>query len=55
MFTALIETELFFGKHPIHGTKRLKEQKPETGYLTQDEIALLLSRLDGDKKLPSSA
>jgi site-specific recombinase XerD len=50
MFTALIEAELFFGEHPIRGTKRLKEQKPETGYLTQDEIALLLSRLEGDNK-----
>lgn len=50
MFTALIEAELFFGDHPIRGTKRLKEQKPETGYLTQEEIALLLSNLDGDNK-----
>lgn len=50
MFTALIEAELFFGEHPIRGTKRLKEQKPETGYLTQDEITVLLSQLDGDNK-----
>ncbi|MIL24626.1 site-specific integrase [Salmonella enterica] len=50
MFTALIEAELFFGEHPIRGTKRLKEEKPETGYLTQNEIALLLTRLDGDNK-----
>lgn len=50
MFTALIEVELFFGEHPIRGTKRLKEQKPETGYLTQDEITVLLSKLDGDNK-----
>ncbi|EHR4175608.1 tyrosine-type recombinase/integrase [Salmonella enterica] len=50
MFTALIDAELFFGEHPIRGTKRLKEDQPETGYLTQDEIALLLSRLDGDNK-----
>lgn len=27
MFTALIEAELFFGEHPIRGTKRLKEEK----------------------------
>ncbi|OAT23299.1 phage integrase [Buttiauxella gaviniae ATCC 51604] len=50
MFTALIEAELFCGEHPIRGMRRLKEQQPETGYLTQDEIALLLSRLDGDNK-----
>ncbi|NVG43704.1 tyrosine-type recombinase/integrase, partial [Escherichia coli] len=50
MFTALIEAELFFGEHPIRGTKRLKEEKPETGYLTQEEIALLLAALDGDNK-----
>ncbi|MBX4673058.1 integrase [Klebsiella sp. CVUAS 5466.2] len=50
MFTALIEAELFFGEHPIRGTKRLKEEKPETGYLTQEEIALLLSVLHGDNK-----
>ncbi|HBT9370811.1 TPA: tyrosine-type recombinase/integrase [Klebsiella pneumoniae] len=50
MFTALIEAELFFGEHPIRGTKRLKEDKPETGYLTQDEITLLLSSLEGDNR-----
>ncbi|STI05299.1 phage integrase [Escherichia coli] len=50
MFTALIEAELFFGEHPIRGTKRLKEEKPDTGYLTQEEIALLLAALDGDNK-----
>ncbi len=50
MFTALIEAELFFGEHPIRGRKRLKEEQPETGYLTQEEIALLLSRLEGDNK-----
>ncbi|MGQ7115417.1 hypothetical protein ACUOFC_60640, partial [Escherichia sp. TWPC-MK] len=51
MFTALIEAELFFGEHPIRGTKRLKEEKPDTGYLTQEEIALLLAALDGDNKM----
>lgn len=50
MFTALIDAELFFGEHPFRGMKRLKEDKPETGYLTQDEIALLLSKLEGDNK-----
>ena len=49
MFTALIEAELFFGEHPFRGMKRLKEEKPETGYLTQEEIALLLSRLEAEK------
>lgn len=33
MFTALIDAELFFGEHPFRGMKKLKEQKPETGYL----------------------
>ncbi|WP_237930513.1 phage integrase [Buttiauxella sp. S19-1] len=50
MFTALIDAELFNGEHPFRGMKRLKEQQPETGYLTQDEIVLLLSRLQGDNK-----
>ncbi len=40
----------FFGEHPFRGLKRLKEDKPETGYLTQEEIALLLSKVDGDNK-----
>lgn len=50
MFTALIDAELFSGDNPFRGMKKLKEQKPETGYLTQDEITLLLSRLNGDNK-----
>lgn len=50
MFTAIIDAGLFFGEHPIRGTKRLKEDVPETGYLTQDEITLLLSKLEGDNK-----
>lgn len=50
MFTALIEAELFFGEHPIRGRKRLKEDQPETGYLTKEEIDLLLSRLEGDNR-----
>ncbi|HCQ7784189.1 TPA: tyrosine-type recombinase/integrase [Klebsiella pneumoniae] len=50
MFTALIEAELFFGEHPIRGRKKLKEEIPETGYLTKDEIALLLARLEGDNR-----
>ncbi|MFP2505433.1 tyrosine-type recombinase/integrase [Buttiauxella gaviniae] len=51
MFTSLVESELFMGEHPFRGIKRLKEQTPETGYLTTDEIDLLLSRLDGDNRL----
>ncbi|MFS8061789.1 tyrosine-type recombinase/integrase [Klebsiella michiganensis] len=50
MFTALIEAELFSGEHPIRGRKKLKEEVPETGYLTEDEIKHLLSKLDGDNK-----
>ena len=50
MFTALIEAELYHGEHPIRGRKRLKEEKPETGYLTNEEITALFSRLDGDNK-----
>lgn len=50
MFTTLIEAELFYGEHPIRGIKPLKEQKPETGYLTREEIEMLLSRLEGDNK-----
>ena len=50
MFTALIEVELYHGEHPIRGRKRLKEEKPETGYLTNEEITALFSRLDGDNK-----
>ena len=51
MFTSLIEAELFMGEHPFRGIKRLKEQTPETGYLTADEIALLLNQLSGDNRL----
>ncbi len=50
MFTALIEAELFSGEHPIRGRKKLKEDVPETGYLTEDEIKHLLFKLDGDNK-----
>ncbi|EML9404747.1 TPA: tyrosine-type recombinase/integrase [Klebsiella pneumoniae] len=50
MFTALIEAEVYFGEHPIRGRKKLKEEIPETGYLTNGEIELLLSRLEGDNK-----
>jgi site-specific recombinase XerD len=50
MFTALIDAELFSGDNPFRGMKKLKEEKPETGYLTQDEISLLLSRLNGDNR-----
>lgn len=50
MFTSLIDAELFFGEHPFRGLKRLKEDKPETGYLTQEEIADLLSKVEGDNK-----
>jgi integrase len=49
MFTSLIDAELFFGEHPFRGLKRLKD-KPETGYLTQEEIVDLLSKVDGDNK-----
>ncbi len=50
MFTTLIDAELFFGEHPFREMKKLKEQKPETGYLTQEEITLLLANFDGDNK-----
>ena len=50
MFTALIDAELYHGEHPIRGRKRLKEEKPETGYLTNEEITALFSQLEGDNK-----
>lgn len=50
IFTALKDAELFFGEHPFRGLKRLKEDKPETAYFTQEEIAELLSKVDGDNK-----
>lgn len=50
MFTALIDAELYHGEHPIRGRKRLKEKKPETGYLTNEEITALFLQLEGDNK-----
>lgn len=48
VFTALIEIEEFFGEHPIKGLVKLKSPAREMGFLSRDEIKLLLDTLDGD-------
>ncbi len=50
MFTVLTDAQLFSDTHPFRGQKPLKEEKPETGFLTVEEIRMLLSRLKGDNR-----
>ncbi|HII3144449.1 TPA: phage integrase [Citrobacter braakii] len=48
VFTKLIEAEEFPPPNPLAEVKKLKEVRPETAYLTEDEIKALLASLDGD-------
>ncbi|WP_447908180.1 phage integrase [Serratia fonticola] len=50
MFTDLIDSGLFCGEHPIHGTGKLKEPATEMTYLSAGEVELLLSELTGDNR-----
>ncbi|MGP3146875.1 phage integrase [Serratia bockelmannii] len=50
MFRVLIEAEDYHHENPLKGIPVLKEEKPEMSYLTEREIALLLSVLTGDAR-----
>ncbi|MFS7187697.1 tyrosine-type recombinase/integrase [Serratia proteamaculans] len=50
MFRVLIEAEDYHPENPLKGITVLKEEKPEMSYLTEEEIARLLSLLDGDAR-----
>ena len=48
VFTKLIEAEEFPPPNPLAEIKKLKEIRPETAYLAEDEIKALLASLEGD-------
>ena len=48
MFSVLIELGEIIGEHPLKGIPRLKVASGEMGFLSIDDIKLLLESLDGD-------
>ena len=48
VFKVLIKSGELVGDHPLKGFAQLKEPSREMGFLSLDEIRLLLSSLDGD-------
>lgn len=48
VFSTLIKSGEFIGDHPLLGLKKLKEPSREMGFLSNDEIKLLLNSLSGD-------
>lgn len=48
VFTTLIDIEEYFSEHPIKGMVRLKVTAREMGFLTREEITILLDTLQGD-------
>lgn len=48
VFTKLIDYGDFLPPNPMTDIRKLKEARPETAYLTDDEIKALLASLDGD-------
>ncbi|MCQ4171373.1 phage integrase [Hafnia paralvei] len=48
MFTKLINAEEYQNTNPFHEVKPFKEAETDMSFLSADEVALLLSRLDGD-------
>lgn len=50
MFTALIKAGLYEGENPVQAVGKLKVVPAAMTYLTRDEIAKLLDRLDGDNR-----
>ena len=48
VFSVLIELGEFIGEHPLKGIPRLKVASGEMGFLSIDDIKLLLESLDGD-------
>lgn len=51
MFNSLYESGHYPTKSPLSGTKRIKLIKAEMGFLTKEQIAQLLSQLNGDNLL----
>lgn len=48
VFKVLLKTGELTGEHPLQGLTQLKEPSREMGFLSMDEIRLLLNALDGD-------
>ncbi|EAW2930786.1 integrase [Salmonella enterica] len=48
MFTALSESEMYYGENPVHGVRKLKVITTEMAFLSEDETAELLATLKGD-------
>ncbi|WP_406732127.1 tyrosine-type recombinase/integrase [Vibrio scophthalmi] len=48
VFSTLIEIEEFHSEHPLKGMAKLKSPAREMGFLSRDEIKLLLETLQGD-------
>ncbi|MFJ5429280.1 tyrosine-type recombinase/integrase [Pectobacterium actinidiae] len=48
MFSALTKLEIYAGENPLKGLPPLPEKQPAVTFLTEPEIARLLSVLDGD-------
>ncbi|HEA0302431.1 TPA: tyrosine-type recombinase/integrase [Salmonella enterica] len=48
MFTALAESEMYYGVNPVHGVRKLKANASDMAFLSEEETAALLARLEGD-------
>ncbi|EAX6517573.1 integrase [Salmonella enterica] len=48
MFTALSESEMYYGENPVHGVRKLKVITTEMAFLSEEETAELLATLEGD-------
>lgn len=48
MFTALSESEMYYGENPVHGVRKLKVATTEMAFLSEEETAALLATLEGD-------
>ncbi|EBD6536977.1 tyrosine-type recombinase/integrase [Salmonella enterica] len=48
MFTALSESEMYYGENPVHGVRKLKVVTTEMAFLSEEETAELLATLEGD-------
>ncbi|EKA9380110.1 tyrosine-type recombinase/integrase [Salmonella enterica] len=48
MFTALSESEMYYGENPVHGVRKLKVVTTEMAFLSEEETAELLVTLEGD-------
>lgn len=48
MFTALAESEMYYGVNPVHGVRKLKANASDMAFLSEEETAALLASLEGD-------